>query len=72
MVYHGTLARRLGLDIAIMAVAEARESYTAHGTAHHRGRRGTEPAYSSCATRLDLHDVVTFSDGFVPVERIPA
>ena len=71
LVYHGTLARRLGLDIAIMAVDKARDAVPRLelriiGAGEERG------PLIELRDRLGLEDVVTFSDGFVPVERIPA
>lgn len=71
LVYHGTLARRLGLDIAIEAVAKAK------GTIPRLELRiigaGEErEGLIELRDRLGLQEVVTFSDGFVPVERIPA
>ena len=50
IVYHGTLARRLGLDIAIEAVARARGDSPPHRVAHHRRRGGTKRADRSYAT----------------------
>jgi glycosyltransferase involved in cell wall biosynthesis len=71
MVYHGTLARRLGLDIAIQAVANIRAAIPRMelrivGAGEERGR------LVELRDRLGLQDVVTFSEGFVPVETIPA
>ena len=71
LVYHGTLAHRLGLDIAIRAVAKARErlpSITLRiiGAGEERGR------LLALRDELGLADNVTFSEGFVPVERIPS
>jgi glycosyltransferase involved in cell wall biosynthesis len=71
LVYHGTLARRLGLDVAIMAVAEAskavpRLQFRIIGAGEERGR------LIELRDKLGLRDVVTFSEGFVPVEQIPA
>ena len=70
IVYHGTLARRLGLDIAIQAVAKVRERIGAVelriiGDGEERGR------LVKLAGELGLDGVVTFSDGFVPVNQIP-
>ncbi len=71
LVYHGTLARRLGLDIAIEAVARARGAIPRLelriiGAGEERER------LIELRDRLGLREVVTFSDGFVPVEQIPA
>ena len=71
LVYHGTLARRLGLDIAIEAVARARDAIPRLelriiGAGEERDR------LIELRDRLGLQEVVTFSDGFVPVEQIPA
>lgn len=71
MVYHGTLARRLGLDIAIEAVSKARSTIPylelrIIGAGEERER------LLKLRDRLNLQDVVKFSEGFVPVEKIPA
>jgi len=71
LVYHGTLARRLGLDIAIEAVSKARDmiprlELRIIGAGEERDR------LIALRDRLDLQEIVTFSDGFVPVEQIPA
>jgi glycosyltransferase involved in cell wall biosynthesis len=71
VVYHGTLARRLGLDIAIEAVARARRripwlEFRIVGAGEERER------LIRLAERLEVSDIVRFSEGFVPVEHIPA
>lgn len=70
VVYHGTLAHRLGLDIAIEAIARARLAIprielriVGAGEERHRLIRLRDA--------LGLHDSVTFSEGYVPVETIP-
>ncbi|MEA3274494.1 MAG: glycosyltransferase family 4 protein [Pseudomonadota bacterium] len=71
MVYHGTLARRLGLDIAIEAVAKAKDAIPrlelrVIGAGEERDR------LIALRNRLGVQNNVMFSDGFVPVEKIPA
>ena len=70
MVYHGTLARRLGLDIGIQAIAKLRGriprmEFRIIGGGEERER------LIELAKELDLQGIVTFSDGYVPVEDIP-
>lgn len=71
MVYHGTLARRLGLDIAIRAAARARQEI-ARLELRIIGAGEERSALIALRDELGLQDVVTFSEGFVPVEQIPA
>jgi glycosyltransferase involved in cell wall biosynthesis len=71
MVYHGTLARRLGLDIAIEAVAQIRTmiprlELRIIGAGEERNR------LIKLRDERQLQESITFSDGFVPVEQIPA
>lgn len=71
LVYHGTLARRLGLDVAIEAVALLsaelpRLRLRIIGAGEERER------LLALRDALHLEDVVWFSEGFVPVEAIPA
>lgn len=70
MVYHGTLARRLGLDIGIRAIAKLRGQiprmeFRIVGGGEERER------LIELAKELNLQGVVAFSDGYVPVEDIP-
>jgi glycosyltransferase involved in cell wall biosynthesis len=70
LVYHGTLARRLGLDIAIHAVAKLKG--TIPGLELRIIGAGEERTdLIAVSEQLGVSDVVTFSDGFVPVEHIP-
>jgi glycosyltransferase involved in cell wall biosynthesis len=71
MVYHGTLARRLGLDLAIEAVARVRQAIP-EVTLRIIGAGEERETLIALRDRLGLQDVVSFSDGFVPVETIPA
>jgi glycosyltransferase involved in cell wall biosynthesis len=71
MVYHGTLARRLGLDVAIEALARVRPTIPRVelriiGAGEERDR------LIQLSRTFGLEDAVTFSDGYVPLERIPA
>jgi glycosyltransferase involved in cell wall biosynthesis len=70
IVYHGTLAYRLGLDIAVRAVALIRSAIP---DIELRIIGGGEEHDSLIALReqLGLGGAVTFSDGFVPVQAIP-
>ena len=70
LVYHGTLARRLGLDVAIEAVALLsaelpRLRLRIIGAGEERER------LLALRDKHRLQDIVRFSDGFVPVETIP-
>lgn len=70
VVYHGTLARRLGLDLAIRAVAHARR-HIPRIQLRIIGAGEERDGLLELRRELDLDDVVTFSDGFVPVQSIP-
>ena len=71
LVYHGTLARRLGLDIAIRGVAKA-IGQIPDLRLRIIGDGEERNALISLRDELGLRDAVSFSDGFVPVEQIPA
>jgi glycosyltransferase involved in cell wall biosynthesis len=71
LVYHGTLARRLGLDVAIEAVSRLRAEIPGLqlriiGAGEERDRLVEQRDH------LGLGQVVTFSEGFVPLDSIPA
>ena len=70
IVYHGTLARRLGLDLAIEAAAVTRAAIP-RLELRIIGAGEERAALLALRDRLGLQHVVTFSEGFVPVERIP-
>jgi len=70
LIYHGTLAHRLGLDLALRAMAEIGERIPGLrmdiiGEGDHR------ESLVALSRELGLEDRVRFSDGFVPVEELP-
>jgi len=70
LVYHGTLAHRLGLDLAIEAMDLLRDRIpTARLTIIGDGEHRDE--LLRLATERDLMDRVSFSDGFVPMDELP-
>jgi glycosyltransferase involved in cell wall biosynthesis len=71
MVYHGTLAHRLGLDLAIEALALCRDG-AVRMELHVIGDGEERSRLIALRDRLGLQDLVRFSDGFVPVQEIPA
>lgn len=71
MVYHGTLARRLGLDVAITAASIASKAIPCMKL-RIIGAGEERASLIELRDRLGLADAVQFSDGFVPVERIPS
>jgi glycosyltransferase involved in cell wall biosynthesis len=71
LVFHGTMAARLGLDVAIRAVARLAPDLPdlrldLIGDGDQRGE------LVALARTLGIADRVRFSDGFVPVEELPA
>ena len=70
LVYHGTLARRLGLDIAIRAIAKV-ASDIPEIELRIIGAGEEREGLLLLRDELNLQKLVTFSDGFVPVETIP-
>jgi glycosyltransferase involved in cell wall biosynthesis len=73
LVYHGTLARRLGVDIALRALAHIRAEMDALGAWRFEilGEGDAKPELVDLAKTLGLADRVDFS-GFVPVNDLPA
>ncbi len=70
LVYHGTLAHRLGLDVALRAVAEIGDRIPVLELRIIGAGEEREPLLK-LRDELGLQDRVTFSDGYVPVETIP-
>lgn len=73
IVYHGTLARRLGLDIALRALAGVRGEMDALGPWRFEifGDGDARRDLVEHTGSLGLEDRVRFSDGLVPVEELP-
>ena len=69
-VYHGTLAHRLGLDIALRAVAEIGDRIPAFEL-RIIGAGEERQSLLRLRDELGVQNKVTFSDGYVPVETIP-
>jgi len=70
LVYHGTLARRLGLDVAFEAAAKLKDHIASLemriiGAGEERDR------LIALRDHIGLEKVVHFSEGFVPLEMIP-
>jgi len=70
LVYHGTLTRRLGMDVAVRAVDLARKRIPAIrldiiGDGEQRAE------LVDLVAELGLGDCVKFSDGFIPTDELP-
>ena len=61
LMYHGTLAKRNGLDIAIQAIAQARK-VAPYIRLDIKGRGETLPSLKLLARELDISEQVKFSD----------
>ncbi len=68
ILYHGTFAHRLGVDLLLDAVAALRSSYPLHLTLHGVGE--LLDSLRSQAGRLGLDDVVTFSTTRLPTREL--
>lgn len=71
VVYHGTLARRLGLDLAIQAVALLRDRIP-NLQLKIVGAGEELPRLQALAGELNVEQMVEFSGGFLPLEDIPS
>jgi glycosyltransferase involved in cell wall biosynthesis len=69
VVYHGLIAPRLGLDIALRAMAKVRTE-TDGVRLVLIGDGDGAPQISSMIDELDLSDVVDFQQGFIPIEQL--
>lgn len=71
LFYHGTLARRYGIDLALLAINQLRcELPDLHLTIHGRGEYLGE--LQTLAKELGLGECVHFSTGYMPMEELPA
>jgi glycosyltransferase involved in cell wall biosynthesis len=69
VVYHGTMARRHGLDVGLLALAEARKEVP-NLQLHLIGDGEEAPRLQRLIADLELGDSVRFSRGFIPVEEL--
>jgi glycosyltransferase involved in cell wall biosynthesis len=69
LVYHGTVGRRHGLDIAVRAVALARDRVSGLEL-RVIGDGDYFPQLRELVRELDLEDCVRLEQGFVPVEQL--
>ncbi len=71
LVYHGTLAYRYGIDLAIQAVAQIRQQIPGlHLTIHGRGEYLGD--LQRLVKELDLTDHISFSTHYIPMDDLPA
>ena len=70
LVFHGTMAERLGLDIALNAVRALRDEIP-ELRMDLIGDGDQRPDLIRMTRELGLEDRVRFSDGFVPIEELP-
>ena len=68
LVYHGTIARRLGIDLMVQAVAAAIKEVPVHLSVFGAGE--FLPEAVELSRRLDLDGHVYFNKSFFPVEKI--
>jgi glycosyltransferase involved in cell wall biosynthesis len=70
LIYHGTMAERLGVDLVIRAVARLRERIPCL-TLHLWGSGDDLPAFQQLARELAVEDRVSFKPGGFPLEELP-
>jgi glycosyltransferase involved in cell wall biosynthesis len=70
VVYHGTMAARLGVDLLIRAVAELRPRIPTLRL-HLWGRGDDLPQFQKLASDLKVEDIVLFKPKGVPLEELP-
>ena len=71
VVYHGTMAERLGVDLIIRAVARVRERVPCLRL-HLWGRGDDLPRFQSLASELGVEDLVDFKPQGYPLQELPA
>ena len=69
IVYHGTIAHRLGIDLILQAVAKAAERIPVEIWIY--GSGDYLPEALALSSELQVEDKVHFSKTFFPVEKIP-
>jgi glycosyltransferase involved in cell wall biosynthesis len=69
IVYHGTIAHRLGIDLIVRAMAKVREHIPAK--AYIYGCGDFLPDAIELSSQLGLEESIYFSKSFFPVEKIP-
>ena len=69
IVYHGTIARRLGIDLIVQAMAKVAKRVPAELWLY--GAGDFLPEVMQLSSKLGLDQTIHFSKSFFPVERIP-
>ena len=69
IVYHGTIAHRLGIDLILRAMARVADRIPAELWVY--GSGDYLPEALALSSQLDLEEKVHFSRTFFPVEQIP-
>lgn len=70
LIYHGTIAHRLGIDLMLQAVNIARENIP-NLKLYLLGMGEFEDEVKSLINSLNISDIVTFDNRFIPVEELP-